>query len=246
MVVVMFPDYRGEGSLGGFGGRILTVMPNAIVVPVLNGLPREELRVISSRVSSLLCRPIVAESAEGLLSTLVQGYREVLTQYGEEATVVRLDTAEHPIASIPGLVQKALDTKGMVIGDLVFGPETLRSESIDEFAHLNLFPELYRQATGGRLSISCAHGFQVFAPLVLPVILPTALKIIELVKAKATGKVEWGFDGAMALGAIAAGVPVSVEGVPATTLRDRPGAKVANQFANALQMCLAARQVYQY
>ncbi len=243
-IVVMFPDHQGKDALDGeFVTRIKNTLPKAVIVPILNGLPLAELATIAGKVSGS-CEPVVAADARGLLDTLIAGYVRVLGQY-PLATVVRLDTAEHPVTDIPRLIEVAININGMAIGDLEFEPGTLRSDSIDEFAHLDLFPELYRQTTRGKLSISCAHGYQAFAPGVLRAVLTAAQCIVHRVQQE-LGPISWGFDGAMALGAVGIGTPVTVEKVEAQVLRDRPRAKVASQFAGALRMCLAAGQLFQY
>ena len=243
-IIVMFPDYKGEGSAGGFIEKILGVVPDAIVVPVLNGLTARGMDFISLEAERVEhCETVMAVSAKGLLSTLSMGYDTILDWYGDDVVVVRLDTAEHPVSAIPLLVRKAVEIQGMVIGDLTFGEETLRSESIDEFAHRDSFPELWRQYTGGRLALSGAYGFQVFAPGVLRNVYRFAQDIVREARTMTAEEIEWGFDGAMALSAIGFEPPVVVEGVPAVTLRDRPRAKVAQQFARALLMCRAAESL---
>lgn len=243
-LVVMFPDYRGEATRHSldFVERVKRVVPNAVLVPVLNGLSKHNLDKIAVDAAATGFQPVVAAEADGLLDTLVAGYTSVVRSYGG-ATVVRLDVAEHPPEAMPNLVQEAEARKVMVIGDLAFGPSTFRKGSVDEFAHLDLFPELYRQFTGGRLIISCAHGYQVFAPGTLPKILERAQKIAACAQEIAGEKIKWGFDGAMALGAVAAKVQVVVKPVAAESLRDRPRQKVSQQFRAALSMCLAARQL---
>lgn len=242
----MFPDYEGqaireEGGL--FISRIKETVPEAILVPVLNGLSGSELQKIAFRNTVIgVCEPIVADEAKGLLDTLVAGYTTVLEKY-PNATIVRLDTAEHPPEAIPDLVGLANEINGIVIGDLVFDEYTLRRDSVDEFAHRSLFPELYQQTTDGRLSLSCAHGFQVFATGVLLPVLAYAQKIVHLVEEKTKVNVQWGFDGAMALGAVRAGVPVRIKNIQAETIRDRESAKVAKQFSQALMMCRAFRDL---
>lgn len=173
------------------------------------------------------------------------GYSKVADDYPERI-IVRLDTAEHPIVAIPDLIRTATETRGMVIGDLRFDEATMRTGSVDEFAHLDLFPELYDQTTGGKLKISCAHGFQVFAPGICGRILPLALQIVEKTREKEGKSVAWGFDGAMALGAIACKdiIPVTVFPVQAEKMRDRSREKVASQFSGALKICLAALKLF--
>ena len=241
-VVVMFPDYVGQaiGEDGGlFVSRVKKAFHGAIMVPILNALPHSDLEKIAKKHTSPgFCEPVVAE-AKGLLGTLIAGYTAVLEKYPGALTVVRLDTAEHPPEAIPALVELANDSKGMVIGDLSFTEDTLSRGSVDEFAHLDIFPELYRQTTNGQISISCAHGFQAFAPGVLLPVLTEAQKIVRLVEEKTKVNVQWGFDGAMVLGAVRAGVPVRIKNIQAETLRDREPAKVAKQFSQALTVCRA-------
>lgn len=244
-LVVMYPDYKALGIVD-FTRRIKEVVPDAIVVPVVNGLSESEFAdaertwwadCVSDDV--LVC----AREAQGLLSTLQAGYSAIAQTY-RDTPIVRLDTAEHPIEEIPRLARAAMDCGGMAIGDLAFDEHTLRKGSVDEFAHRDLFPTLFRETTSGRLAISCAHDFQAFAPGRLAGVFHGASLIRRRVELKKVHPIEWGFDAAMALAAVGLDVPVTVCPVQATTLRDRPRAKIAVQFSRALQMCLAARQIF--
>lgn len=245
LLTVVFPDYKALG-IDEFSRRILEVVPDAIVVPVLNGAPEWELQNAANRIKEASqVFPVVEYNGKGLASTLGHGYRSIsyytLTR---DRCVVRLDTVEHPVEEIPRLAQAAMECSGMAIGDLTFDEHTLRTDSIDEFAHRDLFPALFREMTSGRLALSCAHGFQAFAPGRLSKVFHAASIIRRRVELQAGQPLEWGFDAAMALAAVGLDVPVVVCPVQATTVRDRPREKIAVQFQRALQMCLAARQIF--
>lgn len=233
--VVMFPDFKGEGVQSKFGGKICT-LPFKLI-PILNGLPEGEVQDLSEKLEELFS-PVIS-LGKGLLSTLVDGYRYCLDNFPDH-NIVRLDTAEHPVEAISTLLNEIEQGADMVIGDLDFSKGShLREGSVDEFAHLDLFPILYGQYTNGKLPLSCAHGFQVFAPGKLAPIFEGAKKIVAEVE-KEIGHIEWGFDGAMALSAHMQGLSVKIVKVPAETLRDRPRKKIGEQFDRALRICRAA------
>lgn len=233
-IVVMFPDFKGEGVQGKFGGKICSLLFK--LVPILNGLPEGDAKDLSEKLEGLF--PVIS-CGKGLLSTLVDGYQYCLNNFPDH-TIVRLDTAEHPVEAISTLLNEIEQGADMVIGDLDFsGGSHLRESSVDQFAHLDLFPILYGQYTNGKLPLSCAHGFQVFAPGKLAPIFKGAKKIVAEVEEN-IGHIEWGFDGAMALSAHMQELNVKIVKVPAETLRDRPRKKIGEQFDRALRMCRAA------
>lgn len=260
-VVIMFPDFKGEGILGEFGKRLrLAVGRYAILMPVLNGLDIEEVDEMALEVSNTDIdspEPVfaLAHYGKGLKSALIRGYDIIIKRFSEEHYIVRLDTAEHPPEAIPPLLSKAekavemyqsgrIAAKRMIIGDLSFvSGQNLRPESVDEFAHLNIFPSLYGQFTGGLLPLSCAHGFQVFTPGIVRRVFKLAQRITGEAEKELGKPVEWGFDGAMALAGYALGL-ATIEKVPAESMRDRKTAKIAEQFDRALRMCRAAERIF--
>jgi hypothetical protein len=247
---IIFPDFQGKASLNtesnSFVARLRAATPDATLVSILNGLPIKELNELSEQViSTTTLLPVISRDERGLLGTLISGYQYAL----DIATgpIIRLDTAEHPPEKILELVEVALRNNSMVIGDLDFSTGGLREESIDEFAHLDLFPTLYSQTTKDKLSISCAHGFQVFPNKIqCDAAFLNTLEIVNEVEHELEQPVIWGFDGAIALGAVAANINVKVMNVAAKTVRDRPRQKVAKQFNGALHMCRAAAKLYKY
>lgn len=212
--VVVFPDYKGEGALGEFGRVLKDMYPNYIPVPVLNGLSEAELKKIAKKITGF--DPVIS-LGKGLLPALVTGYSHVIAKY-PSATIVRLDTSEHPIGYIATMVvQSAVRDGIMVVGDLDFSAGTLRKESIDEFAHLDLFPILYQQFCG--VAVSCAHGFQAFGPGgICKKVFAGALKIVEEVERTQDSSISWGFDGAMILSAARQMVPVVIKKAQAFSL----------------------------
>ena len=238
-IVVMFPDFKGEGIQSKFGGKICT-LPFKLV-PILNGLPTGEALELSRKLKGLFY-PVIS-LGKGLLSTLADGYQYCLDNFPDHV-VVRLDTLEHPVEAITTLICEIERGVDMIIGDLDFSAGShLREGSIDEFAHLDLFPVLYGQYTNGSLPLSCAHGFQVFAPGKLAQTFEGAKKIVAEAE-KEVGHIEWGFDGAMALSANKQGLNVKIVKVPAETLRDRPRKKIGEQFDRALRMCRASEKIF--
>lgn len=249
-LVIMYPDYNGEGSLGPFGQALATQQfPGwkVTIVAVLNGGSEAELSYVRSEIEKKWREKITTEIClkDGLLATLIHGYGFVCSQY-PEAVVVRLDTAEHDTGFIKHLAEIAEKTTGMVVGDLAFNAETLRAGSIDQFVHLQVFPIMTRQFTKDRIDVSCAHGFQAFYPSVLPRILTKAKEIVAAAQGESDSPILTGFDIAMILAADKLRIPVTVELVPARVIRDRPSHKIAAQFGNALRMCRASQQVSRF
>ncbi len=242
-LIVMFPDQGGKGFRGEFGQRLMGMFAaeGAILMPILNGFSsQEEVELVVEEARRFGFMPSVS-SETGLLAALVEGYN-VATGLTDH-TIVRLDTAEHPVSFIRTLAETAERIDGMAIGDLEFGPDTLKEGSLDEFAHLDIWPTLYGQYTQGKLPLSCAHGFQAFAPWVCVEILKAARDIVSDVEAELDASITWGFDGAMALAAWGLGIPVEIVKVPAEKMRDRPRQKIVDQFSNALRMCRAASRI---
>ena len=242
-MMVMFPDLRGEGSLGEFGKTLKELeLPaeETIFVPIVNGTGINLNSIVSS-ITSLLgerFQPIIS-SRQGVNVALETGYRKAGEKY-PEAIVVRLDTQEHDPNFIGKLTRKAVKIKGMVIGNLQFNQDTLIEGTIDWFAQKWLFPEMYRQFTGGKIPLTCAHGFQVFASGILPRILKIALKIIRIAERENGALLLWGFDGAMTLAAYKLGVPVFISQIPAQIVRNRKAKKIAAQFSSHLKICWAS------
>jgi len=128
----------------------------------------------------------------------------------------------------------------MVIGDLCFDPNTLIEGTPDWFAHLKYFPLLYGQFTEGKLSLSCAHGFNSFAPGVMTKVLHDAILMIGRAEEISGFPIFWGFDAAMVLAAYQLKVSVEIVSVPAQTVRNRDPKKITAQLNDTLMICLAS------
>ncbi len=140
--VVMFPDAEGRGLGEDFHEQIrLAMLPRPVVVPIINGTNDKEMDAIADKFRNEWCHPVVASATTGLKDVLVLGYQHVLQEY-PDSVVIRLDASEHPIRDISRLAKIAMDTNGMVIGDLDFFNGFLRKGSGDELAHRYIFPEL--------------------------------------------------------------------------------------------------------
>lgn len=248
-LVVLFPAGKGEvpeGFVklvrGGLAGSSFA----PTLLPVLNGLPVEELDHRAERFRGESMEPVVYAGGGGLVGALCAGYAHVKSVYGD-TPVVRLDTAEHPPEHIPELVARAIEIEGMVVGDLDFSAGGLRADSPDEFAHLDFFPALYAEMTRGRVAISCAHGFQAFASgEICGKVFAGALEILECVERDKGEPVKWGLDGAMPVAAAGLGVPLEVVKVLAESERDRPRKKIVDQSLSAVRILCAASKVFRF
>jgi hypothetical protein len=246
---IIFPDFEAEmitehlppGVFSDFITVVHENYPTAIIIPVLNGLAGKNLTEARKQAKNLGLTPALSKK-KGLLSALVTGYETAFEV--TSGPIIRMDTAEHPPEKILDLVQISLAKKAMIIGDLDFSDGGLVSGTADEILHLDAFPKLYSKTTGGKLSISAAHGFQIFPDAkTCKKIFINARKVVQAV-AKDIGPISWGFDGAMALGAIASGIPVRVVKIPASTIRHRPPQKVADQYLAAKTLCETAVKIF--
>lgn len=239
--VILFPDLRGENARGSFGQLLVKLYPQARIVPILNGASKERLEMVAEKLSAPF-EPVIARG-DGLLNALRTGYAHVFGKYGS-LPVVRIDTDEHPPSFIPTLIETAVRLKAVVVGDLSFGPGTLRHGSLDEFTNVSLFPNLYRHFTGGRITLSGAYGFQAFAPTIGPSVLIEAERIVREAEREVGRSFTWGWDGAMILGALGAHLPVEVHAVPADVMRDRSADKITRQLEDTLAICCAASRLF--
>jgi hypothetical protein len=239
---IVFPDYEGAASSGEFGAQLATQYPEAALIPVLNGKNREKLEQIAKALTKPF-KPLMV-TGEGLLAAMFEGYEHIAQESGGE-TVVKLDTAEHPIEWIKQLAVQAETIKGFVVGDLEFtDPKLLVEGTSDWFAHTHVFPALYAAATRKKLPLSGAHGFQAFGPGVLPVVLARAKDILKEVEQCWGSKPRFGLDGALALSAALQGLPVKRIAIPGSIKRNRPVDKIAEQTDAAIKMCLASERVF--
>lgn len=243
--IVMFPDLDGCGLEGAFGTKLRQLQGNhqgMILVPVLNGSVPERLKIIAKKARILKFDPIISNT-KGLTRALLIGYEHVTYKY-PEAAVVRLDVKEHRTEYLDRLVEAAEKRQGMVVGDLKFTEEQLRPGSLDEFAHLCLWPELYGWYTKNSLRLSCAHGYQAFAAGICAKIFPEAKKIIREAERIGQRPVDWGLDGAMILAAHFLKISVGILDIPAQEERNRDGVKIIRQFSDALRICQAAAHLF--
>lgn len=239
-LVVLFPDLQGKGSFGDFGRNLkrLNLPEDTVFIPILNGDTRKNLILMQNQARDNGFMPVVSLE-KGLLPTLVAGYRTIISRY-PLSIVVRIDTAEHDLSFIERLAEEASESNGMVIGDLEFSPKTLIEGTPDWFIHLKVFPLMYGQFSEGKLPLSCAHGFNAFAPGVISGIFDRTIEIIRAAEQEFSSSLPWGFDAAIALAAYQSGVPIKIVYVPAQSVRNRDPEKIAAQFSETLMICRAS------
>ena len=240
-IVVLTPCYMPErtdwSDFREFFDRVRASVPKATVVPVINGTDdeaRAEELVKGGREFGLA--PTYTMSPLKLRGALMAGYK-LVTRARPDATVVRLDTAEHPPKHIPRLADRAEDIGGMVIGDLTFTEDLMPPDSRERQAHHVDFPSLYRRHCG--VPLSAAHGFQAFAPGIIPRLLRAVRPIYEILDRRASPPT-WGFDAAAVFAARRLNIPVERIEVPGEVPRNRPVGKIEEQLANARELCEAA------
>jgi hypothetical protein len=239
-LVITFPDFRGEHSQE-FGERLAAAYPEAVIAPILNGPDQAMLRLVAERLEAPFW-PVVVKG-QGLLLATLEGY-EALTEQFPDHTIVKIDTAEHPIQKIETLAKRAENIAGFVVGDLEFDERTLVTGTPDWYVHLHTFPLLYGLATKGKLSLSCAHGFQAFGPGVCKQALTAAKRILAEIERQWGSMPRFGLDGAMALACSVQGISVERIGIPAITLRNRDAAKIDEQTRAHMQICLAGTKIF--
>jgi hypothetical protein len=225
-VVVLYPDFLGDGlACGGFADRLRA--EHDLVVALVNGPDPGALRPSSRSDVTVVVSPV-----SGLAPSLRHGYRAAAS-LGD--VVVRIDTAENPTERIKELAAAAV-VHGGAIGDLCFGDGTLRPGSADEHSQLDVFPEMFRRFTDGRLALTGTHGFQAWRSDVLADVVPVAEELWDA--AASLGPMRWAFDAAMALAADLVGNTPTVIQYPAFELRDRDRTKIAEQHDAVLRVLL--------
>lgn len=246
-MVIMFPDYRAEGSLGEFGQTLLEKYGadgSVVLIPVINGFDDKEQQAQAVGKLSQLLRPIIVDGNPGQLHALRHGYEAVKEGY-PLSTVVRMDTNEHPIEMIPVLAHEARACGGMAIANLKFGPGLVTPGSPEEL-FLAACPVLYGKATTNLLPLSGAHGFQAFAPDMLADIYEAAEEIVDRAHTESGPRLRWGLCGAMAMGAVGIDVPVKLIDLEAAKSRNRPAEKIAAQLIDFTRTVIAAVKIYDY
>lgn len=240
----MYPDFKGEGTISGFPGRIRKALHeaarDAIIIPIFNGLSKSELEQLVQQPHGMDVERVGCEQ-KGLTSTLMRGYQYCLEQH-PNSTIVRLDTAEHNPDYILQLARSAQEESALIVGDLSFEKGKLVENSADELIHLGIFPQLYEQFCGVR--VSCAHGYQAVNSKVIKPVYEGAIRIVQEVTSEIGQTPRGGFDGAMILSASYQNIPVIISKVPAETVRNRPTAKIMDQFGKHLRMCRAAERIF--
>jgi hypothetical protein len=232
-LVISFPDFRGQHSQE-FG-----------IAPILNGPDEAELLHVAERLEKPF-HPVVVKG-QGLLPATLEGY-EALTSAASGGTfnnhtIIKIDTAEHPIEKIGLLAERAEKIGGFVVGDLEFDEKTLVTGTPDWYVHVHTFPLLYGLATKGKLALSCAHGFQAFGPGVCTQALVGIKRIFAEVQLQWGSVPRFGLDGAMAIACSMQNIAVERVGIPAITLRNRDAAKIDEQTRAHMQICMAGMRV---
>lgn len=248
-MIIVWPDFEGRGALGAFGQEMVGEFGEAaICIPVVNGLPYDEqtriVQAIRSKYPSF--RP-TASNDKGIVAALTAGYENAIVIAPDDC-VVRLDTDEHPIDQISVLAAEAVSSSGVAIGDLTFTDKTLVAGSLDEMAHLDIWPIMSRMATGlirddEGVVVSCAFGFNAYGEGVLKQLLPLAKTIVRKASLIASEPVTWGFDMAMLVAASILGLPVTKIPITAQKARNRSRGKITHQFTGNLAMLFAGIEI---
>lgn len=233
MDFIVFPDWQGQACNDGFAEALHSVAPHAVIVPALNGPDPAPLASSAEAATSPWCSPVV--TGPGFNRAVLAGLVHALNlAAGQACRVVRLDTAEHDLALIPAALA-ALDHADVAVLDLTFDASTLRAGSVDEFHNLHVIPEIVACYTGGRLRLSGAHGFMALRGHALAQLIPDVTAALDR-----AGWPCWGGDTLLPVLAARRGLDVEVVAVPATTLRDREGAKCVGQVRDTLAVLRAA------
>lgn len=258
-IVVMFPaQIKPEEviermkELTQFVNSVLSRVPGAFVVPLLNGPNMDVLSDCNKEFAKIDCIGFSVNNRYGLNGVLKDGYK-TLCNVHPEAVIVRMDDKEHPVDQIRVLIDKALVEQAMIVGDLVFERGEIEPGSGEDVINNWIFPDLYSAATRRKdLGLSCAHGFQVFpsSEMCLKIVNIASQIILEAAK-RAETPVTWGWDGAMVMAAahlektvVRTGIKVVRVPIPAVETRKRDPEKIHDQFRNHLNNCLAAERLF--
>ena len=250
-LIIMIPDYLARATISavrehrGIIYDIRTLYPNARIMPVLNGeRDPEKASEMLDIGESVGLQPIAStHDKRKLVGALMTGYDYVATNFGADEIVIRLDTAEHDIAYIGKLATVAKEY-GAVVGDLDFTNGHLVDGTYDYWIHTRVFPALYEGMTGGKLRLSCAHGFQAYRVGVLREILPQAKLLVERVEKNLAAPLTWGFDGVMAIVATCGLGGVRILPVPAQSDRNRDVEKIDAQLKQHAALLKAAAELH--
>lgn len=246
----MFPDYKGQVITGEIGEKLLEFQKNSeheiSFLSILNGGEKEEMEKILNLPTHPFHKTLCEE--KGLTHTLLHGYEWVLeNNFDKDYVVVRFDPDEHPIDKIEHLAFKTYNLydgePNMSIFEFALDKT---NASDDEIAvNENIFPDMYKTYTNGKLSLSNTHGFQAFAPKTISKILPIAKKIVEFTEEQTGETLMWGMDAIMALSAVY--YEYSLLGYKKTIKpikrRDRPIAKIGKQIENHALLLMMARKI---
>jgi hypothetical protein len=209
----------------------LAVVPDVAVIAAVNGLPgavpgrRGQLRTL-----------VTAASFNWAVLTALRCAADT-----GAARVVRLDTAEHPPATIPVMLAQ-LGSADVVVTDLTFDATTMRPGSADDYHNHFVMPAVHAGASAGTLALSGASGFMAFTAAALSAVLAPVERAFAATAADdgfGGQPVFWGVDAALAIVAARIGLRVQVGHVAATELRDRSAGVCAAQLTDTLRLIRA-------
>ncbi len=254
-LVIVFPSYVGKPEAVQlsltFTRTLVEMYPDAIVVPAINGGSDDVMGDVYRQMSGISddnkVRSVIStpgnHAGAGVVVALLNAYEYIMGWRLQDYVVVRLDDKEHPVEWVERLAIKAEEIGGVAIGDLDFaGTHMLMEDSVDEFIHTRIFPEMYGAASDGAFRVSCAHGYNAYSGEHFAAIVREAERVVDSAEDILGEPPAWGIDGAMALSAAKLGFNVEIIPIPAMTPRNRTNDKIVSQFRMNLAMCLAAQR----
>lgn len=220
---------------GELGPRLAERFPGSGIIAVFNGVEPQDVPELEAPFQAIW-------SEKGLRSVLEAGYDQYIRN--GDGPLVRTDSDEHPMDCFEGLAKRAVETDGLVVGNLVYYDETMPPQSLDALAQL-IWGEMYGQASRGKAPVGNAHGLLVFSsPAVCQRVLEAAKPILARADEANGGPVQWGHDGLMILAAVVAGIQVEVFPIMGTEVRNRNVAKIFDQFKRHFSIVEAAIRTY--
>lgn len=236
-VSFVVPVFRGAGmGEGELGHRLASEYPDSTIIAVYNGLPAEETPNLPAPFW-----PVWSQA--GLRSALEVGYQAYVNQ-GKEQPLIRSDSDEHPSDRFGELAELALQTNGLVVGDLIYSDELMPPETPEHLAY-QIWQVMYGEVTRGAATVGNAHGLLILpSPAICRKLLETARPILDRADRQAGEPVQWGHDGVMIMAAVAAGVPLSVIPIQAREIRNRTENKILAQFRRHFLIARMAASVY--
>lgn len=253
--IITFPDHYGDEVRAAatqvgksFIGSLASANPEAMIVPMINGLTGEEIGKLPPLPKLGAWVHLRVSGGDSALRVMYDMYNSFWQCGYRDLPLVRMDNAEHPVADIATLLERLAKNPdaSVAIGDIGVIGKNLIEGSFDWQAHRLVFPELFAMATSGKVRVSCGYGFFAFRSVdTMLSIFEIAKRIVASANATAVPSLRWGMDAAMVLGAVVLDRKIDVLPlVPEPGIRNRHDDVVQAQLHATIAMMDAAHRLF--